>query len=159
MGVTRILRQGLDGLLDAVSDRLVAHHLDRHPVVRADELDAIQSRVREHQAGLRALKSEVEGIRQALEAWQMQEDEAALTDDGPDLDGMEAARAALEKQARRLESTLAEIGERVGKVDAAARDALAQAQQARQTATSAAASAESAAEGLDELVSRAGEAS
>lgn len=142
------LTRGAEQALDTVADRLVARALARQPIVRAEALAALADRVDAQSRSLDATRAVLDGVRQALEAWALEDDDEL--EDTSVIDAMEAAAAALDKQAARLDGALAELAERVGRVDGAARQAAAEAAQARQVATSALAAAESAASAADE---------
>lgn len=151
MGIRTTLRAFAGHGLSRVATQLVEQHLARHPVASAEELQELTRRLEEHRRSVEVLRTELGAIRQAIEAWQIEEDEIALADDPTDaLTAAEASREALEKQGARLEATLAELADRVTRIDQQGREAVASANQARQTATSAVSTAESIAATLDE---------
>lgn len=144
----------LDGVLDAAIRRSVeAAVAAAAPPDRAG-IDAVERELGGLRRELATTRDDVQGLRQAVDAWTLELDDEVLGllqgDVATRLDEAVARQGQLERRVVRMDAALALVHEQLGDLRGRVTALRARADQAFQVAVSARATAESVAEGLDE---------
>lgn len=163
MGIRSTLGQILSApthaLVESALRDLVDEVIASHDFVRRDEVVTFQSRLDGLRRELTERRSELDALRQSVEAFSLDldddlGDEFGLPDPEQTLSRLEAGRAEMRKQLERalgaLEATQSQLGGLSEQIDGLR----ARADQAHQVATTARATAETAADGVSALEDR-----